>query len=367
MSKLFVMQTPVGARRFALLGLVAIIVSTLFSTHYNAYAIEEEHQLIEIGLSQAELNAINHYDLNSNLNTRHLNRAQIIAIDTSDQKSCQELSARLRKSRQAINFDPETFCVHDPETPTRLVIVQNQHDRLYRKPILEREFSPEGQELIERTQGFLSLGVGFMGLLYLLPESTTNWSKDEMSLSSILDNYRENVAAGPVWDNDGAAINYIGHSYAGSIYYVVARKSGFSVMKSFGYTFLMSTFFWEYGLEAFAEKPSKQDLLITPLLGAALGEALYHLGLKIEANDGKLVGSSLLGSVVGFIADPGTPLLNVVNNVTGTKTFQSVETTYVSGSVSDMYDYAYDDSSHFYKDDNSDSDSYAGIHFKFIF
>ncbi|WP_203249645.1 MULTISPECIES: DUF3943 domain-containing protein [Cysteiniphilum] len=64
---------------------------------------------------------------------------------------------------------------------------------------------------------------------------------------------------------------YIGHPYAGAIYYMAARDSGFGEFESFLYSAFISTFFWEYGVEAFAEVPSIQDLIVTPVDGWLLG------------------------------------------------------------------------------------------------
>ncbi len=77
---------------------------------------------------------------------------------------------------------------------------------------------------------------------------------------------------GPRVDEDGVVLNYVMHPYFGAIYYMTARSSGFKAVESFMYSALMSTFFWEYGVEAFAEKPSTQDLILTPVLGSVMRE-----------------------------------------------------------------------------------------------
>ncbi|MFZ2890098.1 DUF3943 domain-containing protein, partial [Sulfuricurvum sp.] len=52
----------------------------------------------------------------------------------------------------------------------------------------------------------------------------------------------------------------------------MARNDGLSIGESAAFSTLMSTFFWEYGYEAFAEVPSIQDLIFTPLVGSLFGE-----------------------------------------------------------------------------------------------
>jgi hypothetical protein len=58
------------------------------------------------------------------------------------------------------------------------------------------------------------------------------------------------------------------------------------------------------------ERPSYQDLFITPLLGSAIGEGFYRLKRHIAARGYRLAGSKVLGNVVAFIIDP-------VNEVVG--------------------------------------------------
>jgi hypothetical protein len=56
--------------------------------------------------------------------------------------------------------------------------------------------------------------------------------------------------------------------------------------QSFGYSALLSTMF-EYGAEAFFEKPSYQDLWITPVIGSLLGEFVFSpLRESIRAKPG---------------------------------------------------------------------------------
>ena len=98
------------------------------------------------------------------------------------------------------------------------------------------------------------------GVLYAMPESVTNWDKEAMKENGITYKWKQNVKAGPVWDDDDWVLNWITHPYSGGVYYMTARSSGFNMFESFLYSAFMSTFFWEYGIEAFAEIPSKQDL-----------------------------------------------------------------------------------------------------------
>jgi len=145
--------------------------------------------------------------------------------------------------------------------------------------------------------------IGTVGFLYILPPSITKWedSDDDKSLSQ---KWKDHVKAGPVWDKDEFFINYIGHPVSGAWYYMVARDDGFGPWESFAYAFMLSTFFWEYGYEAFAEIPSTQDLIFTPTLGALMGEGFYYLEKELDKNHGELWGSKTLGSISYFFLNP---------------------------------------------------------------
>jgi len=169
-------------------------------------------------------------------------------------------------------------------------------------------FSPCGDEdsarLWRQTKIVMVAGVGVAGFIALLPESISKWDKSEYQRGDLLQNWYENVKAGPVWDNDHWYINLIGHPYFGGVYYQTARKSGYNQWNSFTYSALMSTFYWEYGLEAFAEVPSIQDLFVTPIGGWIYGEWAYHKEKEIVANNGLAMGSEFWGSVALFVLDP---------------------------------------------------------------
>ncbi len=148
------------------------------------------------------------------------------------------------------------------------------------------------------------------GVLWAMPESVTNWDKEEIKEKGILWKWKENVKAGPVWDEDNWVLNWITHPYCGGIYYMTARSSGFTVLESFGYSAIMSTFFWEYGIEAFAEVPSIQDLIITPVAGAAVGEGFFYAKKSILRHEKKVLKSKFLGYTSLFLMDPFNTILD---------------------------------------------------------
>lgn len=158
--------------------------------------------------------------------------------------------------------------------------------------------------------GYLGLSIGVVlgtsvvvaALLYAMPESVTRWNKSEMK--HLFRNYKRKVSQGPVVDNDKFWINYIGHPYAGAVYYLQPRIAGFAWSESVFFSFAASSFFWEYGIEGFAEIPSWQDLIITPAIGSLIGEGFYRIIRYIQNNNNRLFGRWWLGKAVIWILDP---------------------------------------------------------------
>lgn len=155
-----------------------------------------------------------------------------------------------------------------------------------------------------QTYTILGLSVMTAGLMTLLPESITKWDAEDRKLSGLGKKWKDNVTSGPTWDRDEHFLNYIMHPYFGGVYYTAARHAGFNEFESFLYSATMSTFFWEYGVEAFAEVPSWQDIFITPFFGAVIGELMFEAEQNIVANGGEVMGSDTMGGVTLFFLNP---------------------------------------------------------------
>jgi len=188
---------------------------------------------------------------------------------------------------------------------------------IYTSPYRISLFSPQngedGARAWSQTKSVFFYGLGVVGVLAALPEEYTGWEP----AADIFNKWVDNITEGPAWDRDNWAYNYIGHTYCGGVYYQVARKSGYRQWDSFIYSFLMSTFYWEYGVEAFAEKPSAQDLAVTPLMGWVYGEWAYQTERGIRDRDNKVLGSKILGGTALFLLDPIDTLGRGVNRVAG--------------------------------------------------
>jgi hypothetical protein len=113
----------------------------------------------------------------------------------------------------------------------------------------------------------LAAGVG-----YLLPERVTQWTAAQRRIS--LQHWWEHVRD-PKWDLDRWYFNYLGHPYFGAIVYIRARERQLGAWGGLGYAAVLSGVY-EYGLEALFERPSYQDLLVTPVGGLLLGALLFE-------------------------------------------------------------------------------------------
>jgi len=183
----------------------------------------------------------------------------------------------------------------------------------------------DSARLWSQTKSIFAYGFGAIGVIALLPADITNWDNDE----SLFKKWSQNVKAGPVWDRDSGTLNLIGHPYFGGVYYQVARKSGYRQWDSFLYSAMMSTFYWEYGIEAFAEIPSIQDIVVTPVLGWVYGEWAFTTEMSIRADNDEVFGSSILGSTALILLDPVDSISVGVNKLFG-KEIIKAGTSYIS-------------------------------------
>jgi hypothetical protein len=143
-------------------------------------------------------------------------------------------------------------------------------------------------------------GVVTFGIVWVLPEDISKWDKS-VPMSEYL---RRAYTMPPVWDGDEFYWNYIIHPVSGMWVYLMERNHDRSPMRGF----LLSTAAsvgWEYGFEAFIERPSIQDLLFTSTIGSAMGE-LAWVATKAMKKDG----FTFLESIAITVINPAY----VVNN-----------------------------------------------------
>lgn len=153
--------------------------------------------------------------------------------------------------------------------------------------------------------------VGTLLVLECLPEDATSWNRAELQDVPLFKRWHKHVIKkGPEWDHDKFYFNYILHPYAGATYFMAARSCGFNFWRSSLYSSIISTVGWEFGIEAFMERPSIQDIFVTPIVGSCIGEGFYHVKRWLVDNDYRLFGSPILGGILAFLVDP-------VNEFTG--------------------------------------------------
>ena len=126
-------------------------------------------------------------------------------------------------------------------------------------------------------RAWLPITIGEFSLLCvtaLLPKDFTGWSADFVDEGA--GHFAEAWTKPPVWDTDHWFHNYVGHPYGGSFYYNSVRSRGASPLGSMAFAAALSAQ-WEYIFEAVAERPSIQDLVVTPIAGWAMGELTHRM------------------------------------------------------------------------------------------
>ncbi len=181
--------------------------------------------------------------------------------------------------------------------------------------------------------------VSTLFVLECLPENATSWNRAELQHTSPAVRWFQNVfKRGPEWDHDNPIFNYVLHPYAGAVYFMSARSTGFNFWQSMLYSATISTVGWEFGIEACMERPSIQDIFITPIIGSMMGEGFYHVKRYLVDNDYKLLGSSFLGGVTGFLVDPvnevidlfrGNPARRLAHSKANMKRMPMVESSFI--------------------------------------
>lgn len=185
----------------------------------------------------------------------------------------------------------------------------------YKISLFKPQNGEDSQRLWSQSKSVFGDVLAIAGASLLLPDSIRHY--DDETGEPLYKKWGDHVKAGPVWDRDLWFYNYIGHPYLGGAYYQMARKSGYRQWDSAVYSFMMSTFWWEYGIEAFAEIPSIQDLVVTPILGWVVGEWMFNKEQQILQRGGTVWGSRKWGSTALFFLDPIDTVGSWINNRLG--------------------------------------------------
>lgn len=223
------------------------------------------------------------------------------------------------KAERVLTISSDSVDIQQTQTSRKIEIIETQIDTTLILPKSKPKYiqiyplpSRNYRRLASNTGLFLGATIITFGVLYTLPENATQWDKEKMREEGITAKWQENVNKGPVIDSDNFFFNYVTHPWAGAVYYMSARSSGFKWWDSFLYSSLMSTFFWEYGIEAFAEVPSVQDIFVTPIVGSMFGEGFFYAKKSIMKHDKRILKSKILGITTLFLMDPFNTILDGV-------------------------------------------------------
>ena len=119
---------------------------------------------------------------------------------------------------------------------------------------------------------------------------------------------KENFRHGFEWDNDHLSTNMFAHPYNGSIFYNAGRSNGFNFWQSELFA-IGGSAMWEMFMEC--EYPSTNDIIATPIGGAALGEVLYRTSDVVI--DDRTYGFERLGrELATFIINPRRGFTRIV-------------------------------------------------------
>ena len=84
---------------------------------------------------------------------------------------------------------------------------------------------------------------------------------------------KENFKHGFKWDNDKLGTNMFAHPYNGNLFFNAARSNGYNFWKSELFA-IGGSAMWELFMEC--EYPSTNDIIATPIGGAAIGEVCFR-------------------------------------------------------------------------------------------
>ncbi len=125
-----------------------------------------------------------------------------------------------------------------------------------------------------------------------------------ISWNSIKENFRH----GFEWDDDHLHTNMFDHPYNGSIFFNAGRSNGFNFWQSELFA-IGGSAMWEMFMEC--EYPSTNDIIATPVGGAAIGEVLYRTSDLIL--DDRSVGGERFGrEVAAFVVNPMRGLTRII-------------------------------------------------------
>ncbi|MBI2058221.1 MAG: DUF3943 domain-containing protein [Nitrospirae bacterium] len=112
-----------------------------------------------------------------------------------------------------------------------------------------------------------------------------HYSKRENNRSKFVypptwDGLKGKIRGGWEFDTNTFVVNSLGHVYDGVLYYQIGRSNGFGPLGSLGFSF-GGSLLWEYVGE-FTDRVSANDMIVTGVAGAVLGEGFHQTSLLVE-------------------------------------------------------------------------------------
>ena len=123
---------------------------------------------------------------------------------------------------------------------------------------------------------------------------------------------KENFKHGFEWDNDHLITNMFANPYNCSLFYKAGRSNGYNYWQSSLFA-IGGSAMWEMFMEK--EYPSTNDIIATPIGGAAIGEVLYRTSDLVI--DDRTTGAERFGrELAGFIISPMRGFTRIVTGRT---------------------------------------------------
>jgi len=151
------------------------------------------------------------------------------------------------------------------------ILVWNYEDSFFRGI----EFTPDKKNLEKYNYNYsLWLPILEITAFNLTLTTFNRYILQRESSHLTFESVKENFRHGFDWDTDALSTNFFMHPIQGSIYFNTARSNGYSYQSSLMVA-VMGSLQWEFFMEVMP--PSINDLLVTSVSGAMLGELFYRI------------------------------------------------------------------------------------------
>lgn len=183
-----------------------------------------------------------------------------------------------------------------------------RHDEAYRHIVLNPVQPDSADVLRQQKKHFWRAAaetVGFNIGLWAFDRYVINGHFAYISWNTI----KENFIHGFEWDDDHLHTNMFDHPYNGSLFFNAGRSNGFNFWQSELFA-IGGSAMWEMFMEC--EYPSTNDIIATPIGGAAIGEVLYRTSDLIL--DDRCSGGERFGrEAAAFLVNPMRGLTRILN------------------------------------------------------